>query len=90
MAVVRRFALGLVRANKGKRSVKTRRKSAGWNPGYLLQMSVNLDSLPCTRIAIRRGNYLRDFACRFMQLCVPTIKEAEIRTASGAEPRRFD
>jgi len=32
MAVVRRFALGLVRANKAKGSVKTRRKSAGWNP----------------------------------------------------------
>jgi predicted transposase YbfD/YdcC len=29
MAVVRRFALGLVRANKAKGSVKTRRKSAG-------------------------------------------------------------
>jgi LysR family cys regulon transcriptional activator len=43
-----------------------------------------------TRIAIRRGNYLRDFACRFIQLCVPTIKEAEIRTASGADPHRLD
>jgi predicted transposase YbfD/YdcC len=38
MAVVRRFALGLVRANKTKGSVKTRRKSAGWNPSYLLQI----------------------------------------------------
>ena len=38
MAVIRRFVLGLVRANKSKGSVKTRRKSAGWNPGFLLQI----------------------------------------------------
>jgi predicted transposase YbfD/YdcC len=38
MAIVRRFALGLVRANKTSQSVKTRRKSAGWNPNYLLEL----------------------------------------------------
>jgi len=38
MAIVRRFALSLVRADKTKRSVKTRRKSAGWNPNYLLKL----------------------------------------------------
>jgi len=38
MAVVRRFALGLVRANKSKASVKTRRKKAGWNPSFLAQI----------------------------------------------------
>jgi predicted transposase YbfD/YdcC len=38
MAVVRRFALGLVRANKRKGSVKTRRKAAGWDPEFLLQI----------------------------------------------------
>src|SRR5882724_2567784 len=38
MAVVRRFALSLVRANKAKGSVKTRRKKAGWNPDFLLQI----------------------------------------------------
>lgn len=38
MAVVRRFALGLVRANKAKGSVKIRRKKAGWNPDFLLQI----------------------------------------------------
>jgi predicted transposase YbfD/YdcC len=38
MAIVRRFALGLVRAKKSKRSVKTRRKSAGWNPSSLLEL----------------------------------------------------
>jgi hypothetical protein len=38
MAVIRRFALGLVRANETKGSVKTKRKSAGWNPDFLLQI----------------------------------------------------
>lgn len=38
MAAVRRFALGLVRANKTKGSVKTRRKKAGWNPSFLQQI----------------------------------------------------
>jgi predicted transposase YbfD/YdcC len=38
MAVVRRFALGLVRANKAKGSVKTRRKAAGWNPEFLMEI----------------------------------------------------
>jgi predicted transposase YbfD/YdcC len=35
MAVIRRFALGLVRADKSKGSVKTRRKSASWNTNFL-------------------------------------------------------
>jgi predicted transposase YbfD/YdcC len=38
MAVVRRFALDLVRANKQKGSVKSRRKQAGWNPTFLMQI----------------------------------------------------
>lgn len=38
MAAIRRFALGLVRANKRKGSVKTRRKSASWNPQFLLEI----------------------------------------------------
>jgi predicted transposase YbfD/YdcC len=38
MAAVRRFALGLVRANKSKGSVKTRRKKASWAPDFLLQL----------------------------------------------------
>jgi predicted transposase YbfD/YdcC len=38
MAVVRRFALGLVRANQRKGSVKTRRKAAAWDPDFLLQI----------------------------------------------------
>jgi hypothetical protein len=38
MAIVRRFALGLVRANRAKGSVKTRRKSSGWSPAILLHI----------------------------------------------------
>lgn len=38
MAVVRRFALGLVRANKAKGSIKLRRKRAGWSPKFLLEI----------------------------------------------------
>jgi predicted transposase YbfD/YdcC len=38
MATVRRFALGLVRANPAKGSVKTRRKTVSWNPEFLLQV----------------------------------------------------
>ncbi len=35
MAVVGHFALNLVRVGKDKKSVKLRRKVAGWNTGYL-------------------------------------------------------
>jgi predicted transposase YbfD/YdcC len=38
MAVVRRFALDLVRTAKIKGSIKVRRKRAGWNPEILLQI----------------------------------------------------
>jgi len=38
MAVIRRFALDLVRHLKTKGSIKTRRKRAGWNTDFLLQV----------------------------------------------------
>jgi predicted transposase YbfD/YdcC len=38
MATIRRFSLGLIRANKNKGSVKTRRKSASWNTKFLLEI----------------------------------------------------
>jgi hypothetical protein len=37
-AISRRFALGLVRADKSTGSVKTRRKTASWSPDILLQI----------------------------------------------------
>jgi predicted transposase YbfD/YdcC len=38
MACLRRFALGLVRAHPSKKSVKARRKLAGWSPTFLLEI----------------------------------------------------
>src|SRR5260370_33069867 len=49
MTIVRRFALGLVRANKAKGSVKTRRKTAGWSPAFLresIQIKLALTWIP--------------------------------------------
>jgi predicted transposase YbfD/YdcC len=41
MAVVRHFAINLVRAATDKKSIKLRRKIAGWNPDYLLTLIQN-------------------------------------------------
>jgi predicted transposase YbfD/YdcC len=38
MALVRRLAFNLVRAGKGKKSIKTARKAAGWNPEFLASL----------------------------------------------------
>jgi hypothetical protein len=38
MAVVRRFALDLIRNHKATGSIKTRRKRAGWNTDFLPQV----------------------------------------------------
>ena len=38
MAVVRRFSLNLIRANKDNGSIKTKRKAAGWDPSFLLEI----------------------------------------------------
>lgn len=40
MAIVRHFAINLVRAAKDRKSIKTRRKAAGWKPEYLHQLLV--------------------------------------------------
>ena len=44
MAVVRHFALNLVRSATDKKSIKLRRKLAGWDPDYLEQL---LSLSPC-------------------------------------------
>ena len=47
MAIVRHFAINLVRTAKDKNSIKTRRKCASWDSNYLLGIlssSINLDS----------------------------------------------
>lgn len=38
MAVVRHFAINLVRSAKDKRSIKLHRKIAGWDPTYLAEL----------------------------------------------------
>jgi len=38
MAIIRHFAINLVRAAKDKHSIKLRRKAAGWKPDYLAAM----------------------------------------------------
>lgn len=38
MALVRRFAFNIVRAGRGKTSIKTARKAAGWSPGFLTKL----------------------------------------------------
>jgi predicted transposase YbfD/YdcC len=38
MALVRRLAFNLVRAGRGKRSIKTARKAAGWSPEFLASL----------------------------------------------------
>lgn len=50
---------------------------------------VGLRLLDCTRlfetnttqIAVRRGHYLRGYACRFIELCAPALSEADVRAA---------
>src|ERR1700719_3401604 len=53
MAVVRHFALNLVRQVADKRSIKSRCKRASWDPKYLMEIlgppQLNLDSLPWVR-----------------------------------------
>lgn len=38
MALVRRLAFNIVRAGRGKRSIKTARKAAGWSPDFLASL----------------------------------------------------
>ena len=38
MALVRRLAFNIVRAGKGKKSIKTTRKAAGWSPEFLASL----------------------------------------------------
>ncbi|MDY0011890.1 MAG: CysB family HTH-type transcriptional regulator [Rhodocyclaceae bacterium] len=54
--------------------------------GDLRQLeSAHLFPANTTRIAIRRGHYLRGFAYRFIELCAPELSEATVRTAIAPE-----
>jgi LysR family transcriptional regulator, cys regulon transcriptional activator len=41
----------------------------------------DLFALNTTRIAVRRGHYLRGYAYRFIELCAPLLTEANVRAA---------
>ena len=40
MALVRRFAFNIIRHGRGKRSIKTARKAAGWSPDFLASLVI--------------------------------------------------
>lgn len=50
--------------------------------GELRQLdSSHLFPANTTRIAVRRGHYLRGFAYRFIEMCSPTLGEATVRNS---------
>lgn len=66
--------------------------SMAFNPardsGLNLLDSAHLFETNTTRIAVRRGHYLRGYAYRFIELCEPALTEAVIR--SGVTPSNDD
>jgi LysR family cys regulon transcriptional activator len=56
-----------------------------WHPtkdeGLVLLDSADAFPANITRIALRRGHYLRDFAYRFIELCSAGLTESAVRTA---------
>jgi LysR family cys regulon transcriptional activator len=43
--------------------------------------ATGLFPLNTSRIAVRQGRYLRDYAYRFIELCSPELKEAFVRSS---------
>ncbi len=60
--------------------------SMAYRPERDLQLSrldsAHLFETNTTRIAVRRGHYLRGYAYRFIELCAPEVNEAVVRAAS--------
>ncbi|ENO90929.1 transcriptional regulator CysB-like protein [Thauera sp. 28] len=54
------------------------------DPGLRMLDSDALFAGNVTRIAVRRGHYLRGFAYRFIELCAPELSEAVVSHAVGA------
>ncbi|MDO9384183.1 MAG: CysB family HTH-type transcriptional regulator [Hyphomicrobiaceae bacterium] len=54
--------------------------------GLRLLESKHLFPLSTSRIALRRGRYLRGYAYRFIELCAPALTEAHVRKAAAVEP----
>lgn len=53
--------------------------------GLRLLDSSHLFPANMTRIAVRRGRYLRGFAYRFIELCTPSLSESEVANALGLD-----
>lgn len=54
------------------------------DPGLRQLDSAHLFPENVTRIAVRRGHYLRGFAYRFIELCAPELTKARVMHALGA------
>ncbi|WP_295445372.1 CysB family HTH-type transcriptional regulator [uncultured Thiodictyon sp.] len=53
--------------------------------GLRLIPSNGLFAINTTRIALRRGHYLRNFALRFITFCAPTVTEEQVKEAVFAK-----
>lgn len=53
--------------------------------GLRLLESKHLFPLSTSRIALRRGRYLRGYAYRFIELCAPDLTEAHVRKVAAVE-----
>lgn len=62
----------------------------GHDPHLRLLDAKHLFEKNTSRIAVRRGTYLRGYAHRFVQLCSPVLTESAIRSATEAaiDPKR--
>jgi LysR family cys regulon transcriptional activator len=58
--------------------------------GLRLLDSAHLFTSNTSLIAVRRGSYLRNYAYRFIELCVPTLSEDVVRTAALVEAVKTD
>ena len=56
------------------------------DPSLRLLDATHLFANNTSRIAIRRGTYLRGFAHRFVELCAPELTEAKVRAGLEAVP----
>ncbi len=67
--------------------------SMAYDPGrdatLRLLESSHLFAENTTRIAVRRGRYLRGFAYRFIELCTPNLSESDVASTLGLESAAF-
>jgi len=59
---------------------------AARDPGLRLLDARHLFKENTSRIAVRRGSYLRGYALRFIELCSAELTEARVKASIGAVP----